>query len=82
MVAWTVHITAPNQACVDGCMHDRRWAETQRVLASLVPPEAVHCSHKATGFTEGAGGGGPAPTGSPADVDRSVLVHFQVSVPA
>ncbi|GFH12919.1 uncharacterized protein HaLaN_08700, partial [Haematococcus lacustris] len=32
--------------------HTFRWSEVQNVLACLLPPEAVHCGHRVTGFTD------------------------------
>ncbi|KAL6761566.1 hypothetical protein V8C86DRAFT_2531749 [Haematococcus lacustris] len=34
--------------------HTFRWSEVQNVLACLLPPEAVHCEHRVTGFTDTA----------------------------
>ena len=43
--------------------HPPGYTQTQDALAELLPPEAVHCSHAATGYMELA--------------DGTVAVHFR-----
>jgi 2-polyprenyl-6-methoxyphenol hydroxylase-like FAD-dependent oxidoreductase len=41
-------------------------SQVQNVLASLLPEECVHCSHRATGYTE-----------VPEEEGGGVIVHFR-----